>query len=235
MTPKPPLLLLVLAAAGMAAGIFAVFAWVPTDCSQIINGACFEGTVQRIFYIHVPSAWVAYLAFAVVLVASIAYLRGQSPKWDHLAQASAEAGVLFTAITLFTGMMWGKPVWGIFWRWDPRLTLTLVLFLIYVGYLTFRAMALDEHRGARIAAVIGIAGFAVVPLVHFSVQWWRGQHPGPVVVNPEQGAQLPIEMLTTMLFLVAVFTMLYAILLLLRMRLAELSTRVGLLESGVAA
>ena len=226
-----PLLLL---AAGGLAGLLAVFTWVPTDCSQIINGSCVEGTVQRIFYIHVPSAWVAYLAYAVVLVASIGYLRKESAGWDHLAHASAEVGVLFTGITLFTGMMWGKPVWGIYWRWDPRLTLTLVLFLIYIGYLAFRAMALDENRGARIAAVIGIAGFAVVPLVHFSVQWWRGQHPGPVVVNPTEGAQLPMKMLVTMLFLLVVFTMVYSVLLILRMRLGHLEDKISRLEAETA-
>jgi len=218
--------------AGMLAGLAAIFIWVPTDCSQIINRVCFQGTVQRIFYIHVPSAWVAYLAYTIVLLASIAYLKTESPRWDNLAHASAEVGVVFTGITLLTGMVWGKSVWGTYWRWEARLTLTLVLFLIYLGYLSFRATAIDETRGARIAAVIGITGFAAIPLVHFSVKWWRGQHPGPVVVDPQNGAHLPAEMLITMLFMVAVFTLIYAALLTVRSRLGEMQREVDLLEAA---
>lgn len=202
--------------AAMIAGLGAIFLWVPTED--------FQGVVQRIFYIHVPSAWVAYLAFAVVLVGSIAYLKSESDRWDLLAHASAEVGVVFTAITLVTGMLWAKPVWGTYWRWDPRLTLTFVLFLIYLGYLVFRSLA-EEGRGGRTAAVIGIAGFVTVPLVHFSVDWWRGQHPGRTVINPETSPQLPWEMLATLLFMVVVFTVLYALLLALRVRLGRLEAR----------
>jgi heme exporter protein C len=202
--------------AAMIAGLGGIFFWVPTED--------FQGVVQRIFYIHVPSAWVAYLAFAVVLVGSIAYLKGDSERWDLLAHASAEVGVVFTAITLVTGMLWAKPVWGTYWRWDPRLTLTFVLFLIYLGYLVFRSLA-EEGRGGRTAAVIGIAGFVTVPLVHFSVDWWRGQHPGRTVINPEANPQLPWEMLATLLFMVAVFTLLYALLLTFRVRLGRLQAR----------
>ncbi|MGH2809717.1 MAG: cytochrome c biogenesis protein CcsA, partial [Actinomycetota bacterium] len=216
MTSSSLRLLPAVVAATMLAGLAAIFTWVPTDCSRVVNGACFEGTVQRIFYVHVPSAWIAYLAYAVVLVASIAYLRGDSPRWDTIAHSSAEVGVLFTGITLATGMIWGKSVWGIYWTWDARLTLTFVLFLIYLGYLIFRAMAADPGQGSRIAAVIGIAGFAVVPLVHFSVQWWRGQHPDSVVVTPGEASRLPAEMLATMLFMVVVFTLMFSALLALR-------------------
>lgn len=229
---KQPLLLLFLSAVGMLAGLAAIFVWVPTDCSQIINGACFQGTVQRIFYIHVPTAWVAYLGFTVVLIASVAYLKSGSERWDSLARSSAEVGVVFTGITLVTGMIWGKSVWGTFWQWEPRLTLTLVLFLIYLGYLSFRATALDETRGARIAAVIGISGFSAIPLVHFSVKWWRGQHPGPVVVNPEQGPDLPPEMLITLMFMLGIFTLLYACLLILNDRLLGLQKQLQTAESA---
>lgn len=227
---RQPLALLLLAAAGMLSGLGAVFMWAPTDCSQIINNVCFQGTVQRIFYIHVPAAWIAYLSFSLVLVGSVAYLKTHSDQWDSLAHSGAELGVVFTGIALVTGMIWAKPVWGTFWQWEPRLTLTLVLFLIYVGYLSFRSTALDETRGARIAAVIGIAGFSAIPLVHFSVKWWRGQHPGPVVVNPEGGAALPPEMLATLLLMVAVFTLLYASLLLLRNRLGRLEKQLRTVE-----
>lgn len=216
--------LLVIVAAGVTAGLGAIFFWVPTDD--------FQGIVQRIFYVHVPSAWVAYLAFAVVLVGSIAYLKTSSPRWDWLAHSSAEVGVVFTAVTLVTGMLWGRPVWGAYWVWDPRLTLTFVLFLIYLGYLVFRWMATDAGRGARVAAVIGITGFATVPLVHFSVDWWRGQHPGRTVFKPESGPDLPPQMLVTMLFMLAMFTLLYALFLGLRVRLAGLEAAVSEMEAA---
>ncbi|MEO7802907.1 MAG: cytochrome c biogenesis protein [Actinomycetota bacterium] len=216
---------------GMLVGLVAIFTWVPTDCGMTVNGACFQGSIQRMFYVHVPSAWVSYLAFTIVLIGSFSYLRSGRDKWDHVAHASAEIGVVFTAITLVTGMIWGKPVWGAFWRWEPRLTTTLVMFLIYVGYLTFRSMATDTTRGSRIASVIGMAGFINVPIVHFSVQWYRGQHPLPVVVNPQEGAQLPVEMLITLLYMVALFSLMYATLLALRVRLGRLEAQVETLEA----
>lgn len=211
---------LVLAAAlGMLAGLAMIFFWVPTEE--------FQGVVQRIFYIHVPAAWVAYLAFSVVLVGSIGYLKTGSQRWDDVARSSAEVGVVFCAINLVTGMLWGRPIWGTYWTWDARLTSMFVLFLIYVGYLVFRAMASDQTRGARIAAVIGIVGFVDVPIVHFSVTWWRTLHPARTVINPEGSPQLPAEMLITLIFMVAVFTVLYAVLMTMRVRLAGLESRLA--------
>ncbi|HVE76751.1 MAG TPA: cytochrome c biogenesis protein CcsA [Actinomycetota bacterium] len=204
-------------ATAMLAGLWAVFFWVPTEE--------FQGVVQRVFYIHVPMAWVAYLAFAVVLVCSIAFLKTNNSRWDTVAHSSAEVGVVFTGICLATGMLWAKPVWGTYWRWDPRLTLTFVLFLIYAGYLVVHRTAADPSRGGRLAAVVGITGFATVPLVHFSVDWWRGQHPGRTVINVEGSPQLPAEMLLTLLFMLAVFTLLYTVLMTLRVRLALLEQR----------
>lgn len=212
-----------LAVAGMLAGLVAIFFFVPTDA--------FQGVAQRILYIHAPAAWIAYLAFGVVLIGSIGYLKSSDLRWDWVAHASARAGVMFTAVFLITGMMWGRPVWGAFWVWDPRLTLSLVLFLIYLGYLTFRATAGDETRGARIAAVIGISGFMVVPLVHFSVDWWRGQHPARTVIRPEAGPAMPSEMFITLLGMVGVFTLLYLILLALGVRLLKLESDVIELEA----
>ena len=221
---KDPLLLTQkLVAAGFLAGVAVVFFWVPTEA--------FQGVAQRILYVHAPAAWVAYLAFAVVLACSVAYLRTSDLRWDWVAHASARAGVLFTGINLLTGMLWGRPIWGAYWAWDPRLTLTLVLFLIYVGYLTFRANAGDETRGARISAVIGIAGFMVVPLVHFSVDWWRGQHPSRTVIRPESGPALPTEMLITLVAMGVIFTLLYLVFLALGVRLLKLENQVMDLES----
>lgn len=210
-----------LVAAGMLAGLGAVFFWVPTEE--------FQGVVQRIFYVHVPAAWIAYLAFTIVLIGSIAYLKGGSDRWDTLAHASAEVGVLFCTVNLVTGMMWGRPIWGTYWTWDARLTSMFVLFLIYVGYLVFRGMATDPTRGARIAAVIGIVGFVDVPIVHFSVVWWRTLHPARTVV-PD--TDLPGEMLVALLFMLGVFTLLFTLLLSLRVRLARLRQELDALEAA---
>lgn len=206
-------------AIGMLAGLAAIFFWVPTEE--------FQGIVQRIFYVHVPAAWVAYLAFAVVLVASIAYLRSSSPRWDAVARSSAEVGLVFAAINMITGMLWGRPIWGTFWTWDARLTSMFVLVLIYLGYVILRSLATDPARGARIGAVIGIVGFVDVPLVHFSVRWFRTLHPAPTVVLPESSPQLPTEMLITLLFMVGIFTLLYALLLAMRVRLATLEEKLA--------
>lgn len=208
---------------GMLAGLGAIFLWVPTEE--------FQGVVQRIFYVHVPAAWIAYLAFAVVLIGSIAYLRTRSERWDMLAHASAEVGVVFAAINITTGMLWGRPVWGTYWTWDARLTSMFVLFLIYVGYLLFRSMATDPTRGARIAAVIGIVGFVDVPIVHFSVTWWRTLHPEPTVIRPQGRPALPPEMLVALIFMVGVFTLLYTVLLALRVRLARTAEQIERIEA----
>jgi heme exporter protein C len=223
---KDPLILgVVLVGAALSAGLVAIFFWVPTEE--------FQGVVQRIFYVHAPSAWVAYLAFSVVLIGSLAYLRTSDTRWDLVAHASAEVGVMFTGLALVTGMLWGRPVWGAYWVWDPRLTLTLVLFTIYIGYLAFRSTATDPGRGARVAAVIGITGFTAVPLIHFSVDWWRGQHPGRTVFRPEDGPALPGQMLFTAGMMALAFTALYAILLVMRVRLLRLEDEVAQLEAAL--
>lgn len=208
---------------GLLAGLAAIFFWAPTEE--------FQGDVQRIFYVHVPAAWVAYLAFAVVMICSIQLLRTDSLRWDEMARASAEVGVVFTAINILTGMLWGKPIWGTYWVWDARLTSMFVLFLIYLGYLMFRSMASDPVRGARIAAVIGIAGFVNVPLVHFSVRWFRTQHPEPTVINLDTSPQLPPEMLITLLIMVVMFTLLYALLMSMRVRIGRLEDHLMMLEA----
>src|SRR5438067_1346987 len=158
--------------------------YVPTDRVQ--------GVVQRIFYIHVPLAWVAYLAFFVVFVASVAYLWKRNIWWDELARASVEIGVLFTTLFLIVGSLWAKPIWNTWWTWDARLTTTLVLWFIYVSYIMLRAYTPDVERAARFGAIVGIVGFLDVPIVHFSVTWWRTLHPEPVVVRDQP--QLPPEM-----------------------------------------
>src|SRR2546429_4159832 len=171
----------------LAAGA-AIFFFAPTDYLQ--------GAVQRIFYLHVSSAITAYGCFAVVLVGGLVYLRRETPEADRVARAGAVVGVVFTTVTLVMGMLWAKPIWNTYWTWDARLTSTLVLWIVYAGYLLVRRMAEPGRQAARLAAVVGIFGFIDVPVVHFSVTWWRTQHPGPIVINNA----LPAEMLATFFF-----------------------------------
>ena len=154
---------------------------------------------QRIFYLHVSAAIAAFACFAVVLGASVAYLRTESARADRLARAAALVGVVLTTVTLVMGMLYAKPIWGTFWTWDARLTSTLVLWIIYAGYLLLRRLAEPGRQAARFAAVVGIFGFVDVPIVYFSVTWWRTQHPGPVIVTNA----LPPEMLLTFLVTMA--------------------------------
>ncbi|HEX7264866.1 MAG TPA: cytochrome c biogenesis protein CcsA [Candidatus Dormibacteraeota bacterium] len=176
-----------------------IFLFAPTDALQ--------GPVQRIFYLHVSSAIAAYGCFAVVLLGGVVYLWKDNLAADRLARSAALVGVVFTTVTLVMGMLWAKPIWGTFWTWDARLTSTLVLWIIYAGYLMVRRLAEPGRQAARFAAVVGIFGFIDVPVVHFSVTWWRTQHPGPVVINDALPAQMLIAFLITMactLFLAAV-------------------------------
>jgi len=175
-----------------------IFLYVPTEKEM--------GDIQRIFYWHVPLAWVAFLAFFVVFVTGIMYLWKRDSKWDHLAHASAEIGVLFTTLVLITGPIWAKPVWGSWWTWDARLTASLILWMTYIAYLLMRSYASEEERGARFAAVIGIIGFINVPIVYLSVNLWRTQHP------PELVSDLGGSMLLTLLVSIAAFTVLYILL-----------------------
>lgn len=189
------------------------------------------GELQRIFYFHVPSAWIAYLAFAIVFIASIAYLRTASPRWDLLAGASGEVGVVFCTLVLVTGPIWARPVWGTWWQWDARLTSALVLWLTYVGYLFLRALSTEPGRTGRLAAVVGIAGFVNVPIVHFSVRWWRTLHPsGPTPANPAEASGLGGPELTAFFVSLVAFTLLFAWLLAERVRLGRLEAEVEALE-----
>jgi heme exporter protein C len=206
----------VLAAAAFAVSMVLSLVVAPPDAVQ--------GEVQRIMYVHVPSAWLAYLSFFVVFIASIAYLRTSRIRWDRIAAASAEIGVLFTALAIALGSLWGKPVWGTWWTWDPRLTTTAVLLLIYVGYLAVRRVTDNPTRRARWAAVIGIVGFIDVPIVHLSVIWWRSLHQGPTVLRLG-GPEIHGTMLLALLVGVAAFTLVYAYLMTLRLRVGRLEER----------
>jgi heme exporter protein C len=191
---------------------------VPADANQ--------GDVQRLMYVHVPAAWLAFMSFGVVFVASIAYLRTGQIRWDRVAVSSAEIGVVFCTLTIALGALWGRPVWGAWWTWDPRLTTTAVLLLIYVGYLSLRQVADSPTRRAHWSAVVGIVGFVDVPIVHMSVVWWRSLHQEATVVRP--GAPtMAGSMLATLLFSTVAFSLAYGYLMAVR-------TRVGRIEDRVA-
>ncbi len=189
-----------LAALGLLAGLMMGFGVAPKDAVQ--------GNVQRIMYVHVPSILTAYAAFGLVLVASLGYLFTRRAGWDRLAHAAGEIGVVFTGLTLVSGSIWGKPTWGTWWTWDARLTSTAILFLIYVGYLLLRGMVEDPERGARYAAVVGILGAVNIPIVHFSVLWWRTLHQPPTILSPERAPVSPSIGLALAVNLVA-FTLLF--------------------------
>ena len=168
-----------------------------------------QGDLQRIMYVHVPSAWLAYLSFGLTLVFGVAYLRTRRIRWDHLAGASAEVGVVFTGLALVTGSIWGKPVWGVWWTWDARLVLTAVMFFVYLGYVALRRAFEDPEVRARRASVYGIVAVAQIPLVHFSVVWWRGLHQPPTVLRPGD-PQIDGPLLAALLAAVFAFTVVYA-------------------------
>jgi heme exporter protein C len=167
------------------------------------------GHVQRIFYIHVPSAWIAFLAFGLVFLGSIQYLRTREQKWDNFASASAELGVIFTTLVLVTGPIWAKPVWGIWWTWDVRLTTTLVLWLIYVSYLMVRSYSDNHYQASRYSAVLGIIGVINLPLVYFAVNWWNTQHQRLVLGIGSTEAGLDPDMRTTLYFSLLAFSSLF--------------------------
>jgi heme exporter protein C len=188
----------------------AIFLYAPTDALQ--------GPEQRIFYLHVSSAIAAFACFAVVLVGGIIYLRNESLAADRLARSGAVVGVVFTTVTLVMGMLWARPVWNTWWTWDARLTSTLVLWIIYAGYLLVRQLAEPGRQAARIGAVVGIFGFIDVPIVYFSVSWWRTLHPGSVIVRNA----LPPEMLATFLFTMVCTLVLAGVMVAIRYRIETL-------------
>jgi len=199
-----------LAMLSMGAALYAALIYAPTERLQ--------GDVQRIFYFHVPLAWTAYLAFFVVFVCSCAYLLRRAPIFDAVARSSAEVGLLLTTLMLICGSLWAKPIWGTWWSWDARLTTTLLLWFIYVGYLMLRSSIDDERRAARLAAIIGIVGAVDIPIIHQSVVWWRSLHPASVVLA-EGGPAMPTSMLTALMIGLFAFTVVYAVLVVLRTRL----------------
>jgi len=211
-------------AAGLLLGAgFGVAMLVPPDSLQ--------GNLQRLMYVHVPAAWLAYLAFAVTLAGSVGWLWRRGRRWDRLAAASAEVGVFFTGLALALGAIWGKPVWGVWWTWDPRLVTTALLFFVYLGYLALRRAIPDREPRARRCAVFGIVAFVQVPIVHLSVVWWRSLHQPPTVLRPGDPT-IDHRMLAALLLNVVAFTLAYVALLRRRIKLGGLQEE---LEEALAA
>ena len=192
----------------------------------------YQGDVQRIMYLHIPSILTAYLSFFIVFVGSCLFLWKREKRDDILAHSAAEIGVLFTGLTIVEGSIWGKPTWGVWWTWDARLTLTAILFLIFVSYLILRALIEDENRAAVCGAVLGIIGFLDIPLIHMSVYWWRTLHQPPSILRPDKAPWENIHpsMLIALSINLIAFILLFFYLLSQRIRLSETEEEVKTLK-----
>ena len=194
----------------MVVNFYLIFLWVPKEAVQ--------GNVQRIFYLHLPVAWIAYLAFFLVFIFSVLHLRKRSGRWDRWAYSSAELGVVFTSVTIVSGIIWAKPIFGVWWTWDARLTTTALLWLIYVGYLMVGAYSESAEKSSRLRAAVGILGFVVVPINYLSVYLWDTVHVEPIIGGGEESF-LSSEMYTTLMFSLFTFTLLFFVLLKVRVML----------------
>ncbi len=203
----------------MLADLYLIFVVAPTDAVL--------GHVQRVFYFHVPIAIMSFLAFFLVFLASIAYVVRRDGKWDRLAHSCAEVGVVFVTLALLTGIIWGRPLWNTWWTWEPRLTTTLILWLIYVSYLMIRSYASNQQQAARYSAVVGIVGFVDVPIVYYSVVWWRSIHPSPVVGPFAQADALDGTMALILLYSFITFLFFFAYMVMERMALRSTEEALG--------
>src|SRR2546427_5402268 len=195
-------LLGILALASAFVATWMALVWAPADAVQ--------GEVYRIMFVHVPSAWLAYLAFVVVFLASVGWLWSKRPIFDAIAVSSAEIGVLFTGLALVAGSIWAKPTWGVWWTWEPRLITTAVMFVMYVGYLLLRGLSTDFARRATRAAVFGIIAVIDVPVVHLSVLWANSLHQLPTVLRAGGSPALDGSMLLTLMVSLGAYTLIYA-------------------------
>ena len=192
------------AALWMAAAGYAIFFIAPDESTM--------HAIQRIFYIHVGSAWTAGIAYFVVAVAGALYLAKRDPRYDWAALSAGEAGFAFTTVVLVTGPIWAKPIWGIWWTWDPRLTWTFVLWLMYAAYLLLGTLVDDKQRRATLRSVYGIFAFVNVPLVWETIRWWRGQHPSPVIGGNDPKSGLDPTMRAVLFFTWGATAALFAVL-----------------------
>ena len=198
----------------MLLALYTIFIYAPVEKTM--------GVIQKIFYIHVPSAFLAYLAFFITFIASIIYLYRKDPKWDTVAHCAVETGVIFCTIVLITGPIWARPIWNVWWTWDPRLTTTLILWFTYVAYLILRR-SVKENQRANLAAVFGIIGFINVPITFFSIRLWRTIHP---VVITSRGLNMSGPMKFSLIITFIAFCFLFVALLMSRIRLERLKMNI---------
>ena len=211
--PYISLLLGVLSFTGMLVSIWMIFLYAPLDAVQ--------GEPQRIFYFHVPMAWLGMLGFGVVAAVGIGYLITKDERWDWAARASAELGAIFITLALVTGSIWGETIWGTWWTWDARLTTTLILWFIYISYLMLRSYLGRTPSSARAGAVLAIIGIIDVPIIYESVNWWRTLHP---VQQVGVDGALPPSVVLTLMFSLASFTLFYTFLMIQLYQLQRLQT-----------
>lgn len=211
--PLASLLLGSLSCVGVLVSLWLIFQYAPMDAIQ--------GEPQRIFYFHVPMAWLGMLGFGVLTAAGIGYLITKDERWDWAARAAAELGAVFITLALITGSIWGRPIWGTWWTWDARLTTTLILWFIYIGYLMLRSYMGRTHSSARAGAVLSIVGIIDVPIIYESVNWWRTLHPAQQV--GVAGALPPSVVLTLMVSLTS-FTLLFSFLMIQMYQLQRVQT-----------
>ena len=211
-TPKPLQILNVVSILLFFVSLGMIFFYAPREVVM--------GEAQRIFYYHVPSAWISFASFGLTVIAGIAYLRTGNHRWDRLGLATVEVGMMFAIMTLFSGMLWARPIWNTWWTWDPRLTTYTILLLIYVAYLMLRQGIEDPDKRARFASVYGIIGFLSVQITYYSIFWWRTIHPAVFGTNEsETKMSLEPRMLQTFIFCNLAFIVFYVTLLWHRLRL----------------
>lgn len=205
---------LVITALLMLVNMYLIFMWVPTEQNL--------GISQRIFYIHVPVAWVGMVAIFVVAIGSVLHLITRNDRWDAIAYSGAEIGLVFGTLMLVTGALWAKPAWGVWWQWDPKLTTALILWFIYIGYLMVRAYAPSGSQGRRYASVVALIGAIDAPIIYMASVWWRTAHPD-LNIGPLAKSALDTDMLMVWLYSTVAFTVFYVYLLIERisMRKAE--------------
>lgn len=220
--PLASLLLGVLSFLGMMVSLWMIFVYAPLDEVQ--------GEPQRIFYFHVPMAWVGMLAFVMVTIGGIVYLVKSDERWDWLARAAAEVGVVFLTLALVLGSIWGKTTWGTWWSWDPKLTAVLILWFMYVGYIMLRSYMGRTHASARNGAVLAIVGVIDVPIIYEATNWWRTLHP-PAQVGVS-GA-LPGSVVLTLMVSLVTFTLLFSFLMIQLYQLQKLETQAQRLRASV--
>lgn len=219
----PGLVLIIVAGVALLVAQVMVFLYAPREAVM--------GDVQRIFYFHVASAWVGFFAFFVAMLGSVGYLALAQRKWDLLALSSVEVGLAFITVTVITGSLWARPVWGTYWTWEPRLTISAVQLLIYIAYLMLRAAIDNPDQEARFAAVYGIIAFITVPISWFAIRWWRSIHPD--ILTSGGGMAFTPRMGHTLVASLVAFTLLYAAILRQRMRLGRLADALAVLRAVV--